>query len=299
MVEVWFLYVISAVLIWGINSIVDKVMLTKYLNSFSYLLLFIPASVILLIGTLLFVPINFNPTPFYFAFFGGAIAVIGYYLYAIVMKKEEASRVAALTSLYPAFVAVLAAFIVNELFSLQTYVGIAIMILGAVLISYKRVSLKKMIPLTIILIIIGTNFAYAFEQTISKFSLEFYTLWQFFAIYTAGRIFMVLPSMAVPSFCKNFVRELKSLNRNIYILLAFSSTFWLLGVIFFFYAASLGPITLVSTISITSPFVTLLAVLVISKFWPKILKEEIDRKTVSLKLVAIVLIFLGTYLIVV
>jgi drug/metabolite transporter (DMT)-like permease len=73
---------------------------------------------------------------------------------------------------------------------------------------------------------------------------------------------------------------------------------WSLAIILFFYAASLGPITLVSTTSLISPLFTLFFAILITKYLPKALKEEIDRKTVALKLVAIVLILLGTYLII-
>lgn len=297
MVELWFFYVLSSVIIFGFSAILDKIILTKYLNPFSYCIVFTPAVLVMITSVLLFVPINFSPIPFYSAFFAGFTAVIGYYFYAFAIKREEASRIAALTSLYPAFVAVLAAILIGEVFSLETYVGVAIMILGAVLISYKKGALKKMIPLAIILIIISANFLYAFEQTISKISLAFYSFWQFFVVYMIGRTFMLLPPLAVPGFRKTFVGEIKKLKMKIAFLAVFSSILWIAAIIFFFYAASLGPITLVSTISVISPFVTLLFVVLMSKFWPKILKEEIDSKTFSLKLVSILLIIFGLYLV--
>lgn len=216
MVELWFFYVLSSVIIFGFSAILDKIILTKYLNPFSYCIVFTPAVLVMITSVLLFVPINFSPIPFYSAFFAGFTAVIGYYFYAFAIKREEASRIAALTSLYPAFVAVLAAILIGEVFSLETYVGVAIMILGAVLISYKKGALKKMIPLAIILIIISANFLYAFEQTISKISLAFYSFWQFFVVYMIGRTFMLLPPLAVPGFRKTFVggnQEVKNENR--------------------------------------------------------------------------------------
>jgi hypothetical protein len=43
---------------------------------------------------------------------------------------------------------------------------------------------------------------------------------------------------------------------------------------------------------------TLLFAILITKYLPKVLEEEIDGKTVALKLVAIITIFIGTYLII-
>jgi uncharacterized membrane protein len=74
---------------------------------------------------------------------------------------------------------------------------------------------------------------------------------------------------------------------------------WSLAIILFFYAASLGPVTLVSAIGLISPFFTLFFAILITKYLPKVLEEEIDRGTVvALKAIAIVLICLGTYLII-
>ena len=297
MVELWFFYVFSAMLIWGFNAIIDKFILTKHLNAFSYLVAYIPAGLVVLAGILLSVPIDFNSISYYLAFFAGMISVVGYYLYSFAMKKEEVSRISALSCLYPAFVAVFAGLILKEIFSLRSYMGIALMILGAILISYKRSSLKKTIPIIVILMIIGTNFAYGFEQTISKLSLQHFSFLQFFAAYLIGKSFTVIPSLAVPSFRRNLIGEFRRLRKSIILLLAFSSSFWLLGAIFFFYAASLGPITFVSTISILSPFITLFVAVFFTRFLPKILKEEIDSKTFSLKLFSIILIVFGTYLI--
>jgi drug/metabolite transporter (DMT)-like permease len=52
---------------------------------------------------------------------------------------------------------------------------------------------------------------------------------------------------------------------------------WSLGIVFFFYAASLGPVTLVSTMSLISPLFTLFFATLITKYLPKVLEEEIFR----------------------
>jgi drug/metabolite transporter (DMT)-like permease len=299
MVEVWFFYIISAVVIFGFNAIVDKIILTKHLNSFSYLVAGVPAKLAYIVGIVFFVPIDFNSFLFYLSFAAGALGVLGYYAYAFAMKREEASRISALTSLYPVFVAILAAIFIYEIFSITTYAGIVLMVLGATLISYKRTKFYRLIPAVVIVIAVLANVFWGIEQVMSKIVLQSYQFWEFSAAYMMGVIFMTIPSLAVPHFRKNLIKEFKKLPRNTILLITFSSSIWFIGIALFFYSVSLGPITLVSTLSITSPFAVLLLTLLLSKFWPKILKEEIDRKTVTLKLLAIVLIFLGTYLIVV
>ena len=298
MLELWFLYVSSSVIIFGFTTIIDKLMLAKRLSSFSYYVTFVPPAFVFSICVLLFLPTNLFSIPPFIAFAAGMISCGGYFLYAISIRKEEASRISALTSLSPAFVAVLAVFLVNEIFSAQSYVGIALMILGGALISYKRNNVKKLIPISLIFILIAANLAYSLDQTFAKVSLDEISFWPFLMMFMFGRFVAVIPGFAINSARRKCFAEIGKLKRNFAFALAVGSISWTVAIVFFFYAASLGPITLVSTISIISPLFTLVFATLLSKHFPKILKEEIDRKTLALKLFAVLLIFIGTYLII-
>jgi len=298
MFEVWFLYSLVSAVLFGFTTIVDKLMLEKRLSSFSYFVSFAPPALVFSICVLLFFPTNVFSAPYGFAFVAGLVSAVGYFLYVLSIRKEEASRIAALTSLAPAFVAVLAVFIVNEIFPANSYMGMILMILGSVLISYKDNHVKKIIPLSLVLILIATNFAYGLDQTLSKISLDQISFWSFLMIFMFGRFLVAFPGLSIPSVRRKFISEVRELGRNFVLTLASGSILWSLGIIFFFYAASLGPITLVSTISLISPLFTLFFAIFITKYLPKVLKEEIDRRTVALKLVAIVLVIIGIYLII-
>ena len=298
MLEVWFLYALASVVLFGFTTIVDKVMLEKRLSSFSYFVSFAPPALAFSIWILFFFHTDTFTVPYGIAFAAGLLSAGGYFFYVVSIRKEEASRIAALTSLAPAFVAVLAVFLVNEIFSAKSYMGIILMILGSMLISYKGNHVKKMIPLSLILILIATNFSYSLDQTLSKISLDQISIWPFLMMFMFGRFVVMFPGLAIPSVRRKCSIEVRKLGRNFVLTLASGSIMWSLAIIFFFYAASLGPITLVSTTGLISPLFTLFFAILITKYLPKVLKEEIDRRTVALKLVAIVLIVLGTYLII-
>ena len=172
------------------------------------------------------------------------------------------------------------------------------MILGSALISYKRNHIKKMIPPSLIAILIATNFSYGLDQTFSKISIDQISFLPFLMMFMFGRFAIALSGLAIPSVRRKFISEAEKLGRNFALTLASGSIMWSLGIVFFFYAASIGPITLVSTTGLISPLFTLFFAILITKYLPKVLVEEIDGKTVALKLVAIVLIVLGTYLII-
>jgi transporter family protein len=295
---VWFLYALVSAVFFGFTTIVDKLMLEKRLSSFSYFVSFLPPAWVFAIRVLLFPPVKVFSLAYAIAFVAGLISAGGYFLYVLSIRSEEASRIAALTSLAPAFVAVLAIFLVNEIFSAQSYIGIILMILGSALISYKRKHVKKIIPVSLILILIATNFAYGLDQTFSKISLDQISFWSFLMMFMFGRFAVALPGLGIRSVRRKFVAEVRRLGRNFALILACGSLMWSVSVIFFFYAASLGPITLVSATGLISPLFTLFFAVLITKYLPKVLEEEIDRSTVGLKLVAIVLIVIGTYLVI-
>lgn len=297
MVEVWFFYILAAIFFWGINSLVDKLMLGKHLSSVSYFFTQSVPKAVLLVGILIFVPIKINLFFFMFTAVAAVLAVISYYAYAFGLKKEELSRIYSLQSLYPAFVAVLAAIFLSEIFQPRFYFGIVIMLAGAFLIAFRFEKSKKFIPLVTLIIVLSANLFIAAEQTISKIVLNSVDLWSFLVAYLIGNLFTAIPFIFTKHGKKAF-NEIKQLGAYKFLIIQISISLWVAALVFFFYSATLGPITLISTLSIMTPLVVLFLSIFVSRFFPRIFKEEIDRKTVVLKFVAIILILLGTYLIV-
>jgi hypothetical protein len=75
-------------------------------------------------------------------------------------------------------------------------------------------------------------------------------------------------------------------------------------IIFFFGALLItlalvtGPATLVNSLSNLQPFFVFLFAVGLSLFFPKILKEELKKSTLALKLIAMILMFVGVILII-
>ena len=296
MLETWFLYSLASATLFGLITIVDKLILEKRLSSFSYLISFALPAVVFCIYVSLSFPTHILPIPYTLAFVAGLTSAGGYFGYALSIRKEEASRIAALTSLAPVFVAVLAFFLANEIFSLKSYAGIILMIIGSALISYKRNNVKRIIPLSLALVLVLTNFSYSLAQTFSKISLNQISFWPFLMVFMLGRSTPAILGLGVPSIRNRFRAETRDLGRNFTLTLISGSVMWSLDLALFFYAASLGPITLVSTTLLTSPLFTLFFAILATKYL-RVLEEQIDRRTIALKFVAITLIVFGTYLI--
>jgi len=63
------------------------------------------------------------------------------------------------------------------------------------------------------------------------------------------------------------------------------------------FAYAIGSVALASSVAALQPFITLIYVLLLGIFMPGILKEELDPRTLALKISALFLIVAGVYLV--
>lgn len=81
-------------------------------------------------------------------------------------------------------------------------------------------------------------------------------------------------------------------------------TFWIVVVnslvnfsaeIFLFLAVSLGSVALVSAVNGIQPFIVLVYGLILTLFFPHIIKEDINKETIFIKIISAVILFIGIY----
>ncbi|MDD1734888.1 MAG: hypothetical protein LUO92_00405, partial [Methanothrix sp.] len=63
------------------------------------------------------------------------------------------------------------------------------------------------------------------------------------------------------------------------------------------FAYAQGSVALVSSLAALQPFITLLYVILLGRFFPGVLVEEMDRKALVIKVAAVLLIVAGVYLV--
>ncbi len=71
----------------------------------------------------------------------------------------------------------------------------------------------------------------------------------------------------------------------------------LIAIIFYYIAISSGLVSLVAAISSLEPFFVFVFALLLSLFVPRILKEDIGKRAIITKALAIILIIVGAWLI--
>ena len=289
----WILLSVLAALLWAVSNVLDKFLLSKYIKEPMVPLLSF-GFVGIISSLIVFFFNGFGQVSFHFlvvAFFLGLMYVLANILYFLALQGEEVSRVISLLYLDPLFTAVMSAVFLGEVFSVSKYFGILLLVLGAILISYRKASGFK-ISKGIIYCIISA-FLFAVYNLVLKYMLGQTNFWIAFAYIRFFTFIGLLPIYYF--YFKPFVGFIKQ--TKVAAISFTSNAISLIAILFFTIATSIGYVTLTTSLSAVQPFFILFITLILSLFYPHLLKEEHAKGVFWQKLFAIILMFVGVLLI--
>lgn len=297
MIEMWVLFVILATLLWCCGNIIDKHVFSNYIKR--PIIGTIVFSIIGLIFSLSIFSYNFDlmpPLHIALSFMVGFLFIFGIYLYLKSLTIEELSRVIPLFYFAPIFTLILATIFLGEMFVPLQYLGIALLISGAILISIRfgqSITFSKAFWFMIgsaLSVSIGTvTIRYLITQ-----GENFLTI---FAYTRLGLFIFMIPLLLL--YASQFRRIIKTHGKKVVAFMSVSSTFNLGASIAVFAALSFtaGYASLVSALTSVQPLFILIIATLISFYYPKILHEEIKGSIIALKAAAIALIVIGAFLV--
>jgi len=291
----WAVLSIAVAVIYAIGVFVDKVVMEKWIKH-----PMIPVLFLSLVGLLASVVIFFakgfaglSVINTFLALLSGALVIGMGYFYFKAIQIEEASRVAPLFSLAPLFVLVLAAIFLGEVLTFARYVGIALLVAGAIAISTRSIKIKlnKAFGFMMLTLSFGTV-----SIVLVKYLLDFASYWDIFAYMRVGLFLATVPSFFI--YVPKLVIAVRKHGKMILAPLTLSPLIVLTATILQMVAIALASVTLVVSLTATQPFFVLVFSIVLSIFFPRILKEKITRPIVIQKALAIILLFIGALLII-
>ena len=218
---------------------------------------------------------------------GGALAMMfwGY-------KLEEASRASAIIHTFPVWVAVLGVVFLGETLSAGQWASILVVVAGAFTISLggarggMSIRLNRALP-----ILLGASAFTALGLVSGKYALEELPVWFVFSMRNYG-MGIVLGSLWRPGAVGELVTAIRDWRT---FLILFLAEFALapLAVWFNVAAISLGPVSLVATITATRPlFVFVYGTLLSTRTFP-LLEEPLAARVLAVKLGATVMVVGG------
>ena len=293
----WLVFALLCPAFWGLNNVLYKFLMTKKFRGYFPMLSFmgIADALLIAIGGLI------NPAPFifpytFFAMAVGLLPLLAFWFYSKALMIEEISRITPLFQFIPIFVAFLSAIFLNEILTTQRYLGVAIIIIASLLISYRNSksgkslssALKFMIPFTLIL---------AVHSILEKFLLANMDFWSVFFWNIAGAFSGILFLMIFSKHRREFTETIHTAGKRAFIVIFLGEGVYFLGSMSWLIAASMGYVSLVSAFAGLQHFFVFIYVLLSSVFLPQHLKEEMSRGIIVLKASAIALMVAGTWLI--
>ncbi len=289
----WLIFAIAAAFLNAVVNVLDKLTMEKLVKN-----PLLPTSlgiiaIIPIVGIVLLNGLQPLPIPqLILAIFTGGLYVVIVWLYFTAMKSEDATRVVPLAELTPIAVLVLSIIFIGETFSLNDMIGVVLLSFGGVLISFhdfkKFVFRKGLYPVLGIIVVASISFI------ITDYVLNFADFWSYFAYQKIGVVLAVLPF---------FITHFKELRRTIsktplFLPVALTSEVLTMAAVLLIIAAqSTGSAALVTGAFATQPFFLLAMIVILGIHFPHILKEENTPWMWALKLVAILSISIGVYLI--
>ncbi len=292
----WIFYSILAALFWSSVNIADKVIITKLTKD-----PVVPMFLLSIVGFIWGVGIVWmqglpllTPTQWFFALFGIAVlGIISDIFYFRAMQREEVSRVVPIFYVQAFFVAVIAAVTIGEQFHPVTYLGIVLLVFGAILLSSERITRIRL--RAGFWLMLGAALMLSITSVMAKYFLASMSPYQMFALTNIGYFVLFLPWVFAHRFSLKLFYQRYGVSGTIGVTL--TQLLSIVGVLFYFLALDQGTATLVSALTSLQPFFVLFSAVVVSHWWPQIYNEVVDAPTVARKFVAMIAMVIGALLV--
>jgi transporter family protein len=289
----WIFFTLVAAFLWAIVNILDKFIITNKVKDpilatiFSGIATFFLFILVSLIVGNIFLSIKV----IIIAALAGVSYNIAVWLYYIVLSKEEVSKYVPIIATAPIFVTIFAFCFLGERLSFLQYLGIIIIVLGAILIGVKKNSYKLTLG-TSFLVAISAAIFFALRNIFIKFATPEANIWSILFWVGIGGISSIFLFLL---FQPASLKRIKTKDIFLFVLIGVIT-----AIAFFIFtkALSIGSVSLVSgLVNVELLFVFFMATF-LSIFYSKIIKEKISKKIIAQKLFAIIIIIVGAILII-
>ncbi len=290
----WLIFALLAPFLWSFTNILDRILTSRYVNPMHYMII----GGFTWLANLVFFPWSnlkiISLTFVLLVLLVGLLRISTFLFYLKAMQIEEASIVAPLGNLSTLFILIMSAVFLKEILTKNQLIAFFLILIGAFILSVKKAKGLFKLRKALWFILINTSL-WAVSYVLLKFAYKYVTLWDALVLIAIGEALGCFLLLLNKKQRDSFVKNVKRYKRNVWLLIAVSSFFAILGGLASCAAILLGSVSLVSVVGGFQGLFVLIMALLLSKYFPKILKEELDRKVLLTKFVAIALMIIGLY----
>lgn len=301
----WFFIALIAPALYAVTNHIDKYLITKYYteeddDDVGSLILFSSLFAVFVLPVIALIEPNIFKVSLDNALWlimVGVTAVVAITLYLYAMERDEASIVVPFFQTIPIFGYILGLVFLGEVMTSQQILFSLLIIIAAMILSIEFEPKKIKLKTDVILLMLGSSFLYALGSLIFKMHVtidDFWasTFWSCLGIFLSGLLIFV----SVKKYRQGFLRVLKRSKGKVLGLNCLNETLSTVGEIIFDYAIILAPLALVLMANVFQPFFVFVYGVILTIFFPKISQEKLTMKHLAQKIGAIVIMFIGSYL---
>ncbi len=303
----WFFIALLTPFFHSLANFVDKILLSKYFQNFSLFVFMIYSAVTTIIVLPIFLilgGIGILQIPYYDIFLlmtAGICGAIAIYFYLFALYREDASIVVPFFQLIPIASFILSRIILGETLSSWQIIGSLIVISGASILSVeieegKKIRFRHYVILSMVVMALLTALSgvlFKFVAVSNNFWLS--NFWESLGFALVGITIFIFRTKDR----KAFFDSIKIHKSKITLAVLLSEFLTLGGNLSLNYAFLLAPIALVRVVEGYQPIFVLFIGILITKMFPKILQEKMHWRHLIPKIVAILIILIGSYFVLV
>lgn len=299
----WLFLAIGAPFLWSIVNIADQYLVEKYSNGrltsgaltlFSSLIGLFVAILIWIFVDNVFAIGLLDKT---LLIITGVFTIGWIILYLIALQKEKISAIVPWFMTVPIFGYILGYIFLGETITQTQFMGSLIILCGVAILSFDFSVGKKhfkwgiafyMMLACLMISLIGIIFKYvaiADSFWVSSF-------WVYIGLGLTG----ILIYLFVPTYRRGFLNMIQKGGIKIFSINFISEILSIIGNFLSSYAVLLAPIFLVYLFESLQPGILLILTLICTKFFPKIIKEDLNIRVLLPKIIAIIIVIIGSIL---
>lgn len=300
----WFLIALLPPVLWSITNHIDKYLLTRFFKggAVGAVMIFSASIAILLLPIIAIIhPAvlhQFNLS-YLLITANGTLYLFATLPYFYALNKDDASLTVPLFQMIPVFSFILGYIFLGETLTLTQIIGGLIIIVSSIFISLKISEIRKLhmkwdvfFLMTLSSLLFTLNFIF-FKFFALKTDFWTTSFWEYIGFGLFGIFLLVF----IKSYREGFLRVIKVNKLQVLGINGTNEVINIIAKISFNYASILTPVTVVWIINGLQPFFVFVFGIILTVLFPKISKEDISKRTLIQRIIAIVAITFGVYLI--
>jgi len=295
----WLFYAVATPFLNSLDSLGEKLLIDKHVKN-AIVIVFNEGLIFLIFGLSILLwhkveILSFTQTSI--LLLSGMLFI--YYLipYFKALKSEETSRVIPLFQFIPIIVLVLSYVFLHELISGKQILGFFVVFAGAFLLSAEKLDAKIFRPRKAFWYMLFSSFLYGLTPILFKFIVVNTDFWTAFFYQAIGGGIGAVTLFVYSPYRRAFVNESLKLPFKSWGIMTLNQVATVVAELSASFAFSIAPVALVSVVTGTQPLFTLIFAIILSRFFPQIIKENISKGALGIKFSSIFLILVGISLI--